>query len=122
MKLPKQDKLVIPIEKLAGYALNAVREPNKSVMFKSALGFEEKDAGLLAEKIRIGVSIFTATPKLKDDWGQRYQVIMRITGNGKKTANVLTAWIDDENTGEMRLTTVYITKREVFYDDTDKTV
>ena len=50
MKLPKQDKLVIPIEKLAGYALNAIREPNKAIAFKTVLGFDESDAGLLAKK------------------------------------------------------------------------
>ena len=122
MKLPKQDKLVIPIEKLSGYALNAVHEPHKATAFKSALGFDETDAELLADKIRSGVCIFSATPRLKDEWGQRYQVIMKMTGHINKTANVLTGWIDDETAGEMRLTTVYVIKKEVPDDDADKTV
>lgn len=37
-----------------------------------------------------------------------YQVIMEIEGLNGKTAKVLTAWIDDKITGEMRLTTVHI--------------
>jgi len=39
-----------------------------------------------------------------------------------KLANVLTGWIDDEANDEMRLTTIYVTKKEVLEDDADKTV
>ena len=37
-----------------------------------------------------------------------YEVIMDITGPNGKTAKVLTAWIDDRNNGEMRLTTIHV--------------
>ena len=37
---------------------------------------------------------------------------MRIKGPNGKEANVLTAWIKDEN-GEIRLTSVYVTQKEV---------
>jgi hypothetical protein len=61
-------------------------------------------------------------PKQKDEWGQRYQVIMKMAGHENKVANVLTGWIDDETNDEMRLTTIYVTKKEVLEDDADKTV
>ena len=41
-------------------------------------------------------------------WGILYEVIMDIHGANGKTAKVLTAWIDDKKTGEMRLTTVHV--------------
>ncbi len=39
-----------------------------------------------------------------------YEVVMDITGPNKKTAKVLTAWINDKNNGEIRLTTVHVDK------------
>ena len=47
---------------------------------------------------------------------------MKMTGHENKTANVLTGWIDDEIADEMRLTTVYVIKKEVLDDDANKTV
>lgn len=43
-------------------------------------------------------------------YGMIYEVVMDITGPNKKTAKVLTAWINDKNNGEMRLTTVHVDK------------
>ena len=37
-----------------------------------------------------------------------YEVIMDIIGPNGKMAKVLTAWSDDKNNGEMRLTTVHV--------------
>ena len=41
----------------------------------------------------------------------RYEVKMQLTGPNGKTADVLTAWINDKNSTEMRLTSAYIDKR-----------
>ena len=41
----------------------------------------------------------------------RYEVIMTLKGVNGKTANVLTAWIDDAEADEMRLISAYIDKR-----------
>ena len=41
-------------------------------------------------------------------FGMRYEVIMNLTGPNGRSANVLTGWIDDNNNGEMRLTTAHI--------------
>jgi hypothetical protein len=121
-QLPKTDKLKIPIEKLTKYALNSLYDLNKSTAFELALGFTAKDIGLLMRKIEVGATHFTATPKLKDKWGQRYEVIMRMAGYAGKQANVLTAWIEDEAANEMRLVSIYITDKEVSPNDTTKTV
>ena len=43
-------------------------------------------------------------------YGMRYQQIIRLKGPNEKEANVLTAWILDN--GELRLTSVYVTKKE----------
>ena len=51
---------------------------------------------------------YEAVEKGDRGWGMTYEVIMDITGPNKKTAKVLTAWIDDKSNGEMRLTTVHV--------------
>lgn len=53
---------------------------------------------------------YDAKEKPDNGWGKRYEVKMDITGANEKTAKVLTAWIDDKNTGEIRLTSVYVDK------------
>ncbi|MCL2036631.1 MAG: hypothetical protein FWG83_04505 [Oscillospiraceae bacterium] len=122
MILPEQDKLVIPLEKLTKYALDAVNEPDKAIAFKLALGFCEGDEEILIQKIKSGITIFNAKEKNAGEWGQRYQVIIRMRGLNGKTANVLTAWIHDVKNNQMRLTSVYITKKEVLEDDKYKTI
>lgn len=42
-------------------------------------------------------------------YGMRYQQIMRLKGPNGKEANVLTAWVQEEN--NLRLTSVYVTKK-----------
>jgi hypothetical protein len=122
MLLPKIDKLVIPREKFTKYALNFTRQKHKAFAFQLALNFSENDIDLITEKIKLGVTVFTAKEKQQSEWGQHYQVIIRMSGHGSKIANVLTAWIDDVVTGEMRLTSVYVTQKEVLPNDKNKTV
>ena len=69
MTLPNLDRLVVPIEKLTKYALDTVCEPNKSLAFKLALSFDENDTDLLIEKIKLGVALFTAEKRQKNEWG-----------------------------------------------------
>ncbi|GHU36730.1 hypothetical protein FACS1894105_07590 [Clostridia bacterium] len=120
--LPKRDKVKIPSEKLTEYSLNPNGDPNKAIAFQSALGYTLKDAKLLEDKIMAGLEIFNATAGKKDEFGERYQVIMRMTGNNGKTANVLTAWIDDIKKDEMRMINAYVTKKGVLSHDTYKTI
>ena len=122
MILPKFDRLVIPTEKFTKYVLDPVHQKDKALAFKLALGFTIADTEILIEKIRLGVSVFTAEKKSVCEWGERYQVIIRMNGRNGKIANILTGWIDDNKTGEMRLTSAYITKREVSINDRNKTV
>lgn len=44
-------------------------------------------------------------------FGMRYQQVMQLTGANGKTANVVTAWIKDED--DFRLTSIYVTKKKV---------
>ena len=106
--LPRADKAIIPIRKLVDYALSPSADPDKARAFELALGYNRANADKLIQNIRTGLSEFEAKRKGNQGYGETYEVIMRITGENGKTAKVLTAWIDDAETGEMRLITLHV--------------
>jgi hypothetical protein len=58
--------------------------------------------------IQSNIANFPAKPKGNKGHGEIYEVIMTLKGVNGKEAKVLTGWIDDANTGEMRLITAHI--------------
>jgi len=109
--LPKAEEAVIPIEKFTKYALNPRAQEDKAVAFELALGYNLTNARLLIDNIRRNLTKFPAVQKgnLKG-YGIVYEVEMLLVGENGKTAKVLTGWIDDAETGQMRLTSVYVNK------------
>jgi hypothetical protein len=108
--LPNIDKIRIPQEKFTSYVLDFERDKDKAMAFQSALGYNKANVDLLISNIMQNIRSFSATPKGDIGFGMRYEVIMTLKGPNGKTANVLTAWIDDTNSGEMRLTSAYVDK------------
>jgi len=107
-KIPNIDKAVIPVEKFTEYALNPDKDPDKSIAFELALGYNQKNVGKLIESIKSNLDKFPATPKGNKGYGELYEVIMELTGENGKTAKVLTGWIDDISKNELRLITAHI--------------
>ena len=99
---------MIPTEKLTQYALNVERSPDKARAFSEALGYTQDNASELIQQIYDNLPNFPAKEKEDRGWGMTYEVVMQLKGPNGKTAKVLTAWIDDNKTGEMRLTTVHV--------------
>lgn len=110
MKLPRYENAVIPKAKFTQYALNPDKDPDKAKAFEKALGYTMDNADELIHQIYDKISEYDAREKPDNGWGKCYEIIMDITGPNGKTAKVLTAWIDDKNTGEMRLASVYVDK------------
>lgn len=108
MKLPRYKEAVIPKAKFTQYALNPDKDPDKAKAFKKALGYTMDNADDLIEQIKEKLPDYEAVGKGDRGWGMTYEVIMDIIGPNGKMAKVLTAWIDDKNNGEMRLTTVHV--------------
>ncbi|WP_407695399.1 DUF6883 domain-containing protein [Selenomonas massiliensis] len=46
--------------------------------------------------------------KPDNGYGKRFQILMTLTGKNGKTAKVMTAWIEDKDTGIIRLTSIYV--------------
>ena len=110
--LPRADEAVIPIEKFTEYVLNPMRDFNKSAAFGRALGYNLSNYQDLIDNIREHLTHFPARAKGNRGHGEIYEVIMRLLGPNGKTASVLTAWIDDSTTGEMRLINAYVDRRK----------
>lgn len=108
MKLPRYKDAVVPKAKFTQYALNPDKDPDKANTFEKALGYTMDNADDLIEQIKEKLPDYEAVEKGDRGWGMTYEVIMDIIGPNGKTAKVLTAWIDDKNNGEMRLTTVHV--------------
>lgn len=110
MRLPRYQQASIPKSKFTEYALNPSKDANKAEAFRKALGYTLENVDDLIEQINAKLPEYTAVEKGDRGWGMTYEVVMDITGPNGKTAKVLTAWIDDKNSGEMRLTTIHVDK------------
>jgi hypothetical protein len=110
--LPKADDVLILREKFIYYSLHPLKSGGKSIAFRDALGYTIENADLLIANIRKNVKNFPAEYKGDKGYGESYAVLMELTGENNKTANVMTAWLNDKNTGIMRLTSAYIKKRK----------
>jgi len=110
--LPRADKAIIPIEKFTEYSLNPEKSKDKATAFEKALGYNLSNYQVLVSEIRSNLTNFPAEPKPDFGHGTRYEVVMKLVGPNGKTANVLTAWIDDNKNGEMRLINAYIDKEK----------
>ena len=106
--MPRYEQAVIPISKLTKYALSPQSSPNKAKAFELALGYTADNAHELLKNILDNLHLHKATPKGDKGFGNTYEVRMKLTGPNGKKATVLTAWIDDAETGEVRLITLYV--------------
>ena len=107
--LPNAELAFVPMEKLAGYALN-LEHPvgkHKAIVFESVLGITITDAHFLRDKILEAVLIHEAIPTRLDKFGQRFLMEFVIQRN-QRLATIVTAWIIEQNELSPRLTSCYI--------------
>lgn len=108
MELPKYEEAILPEAKFLQYALNPEKDKNKAKAFKQALGYDLSNYKDLIQNIRQHLPEYEAIPKGDHGWGMTYEVIMELEGPNGKRAKVLTAWIDDKQSGKMRLVTLHV--------------
>ncbi len=108
MKIPNAAQALVDIRKLRDYCLNTEHRigKHKAKLFESLLGLQVKDAESLQAILLEIVKTDNAELGEKDEYGQRYQIVFRLTW-GKKTANVLSAWIVRPEEGFPILVTCY---------------
>jgi len=98
-------------EKLVNYALDPLKEPNKAMAFKKALGYTQDNYQSLKDQIMELADESKFVEKGDSGYGMKYEYIFEATGANGEKANVLTAWIHEGE--DKRLTSVYVTKRGV---------
>lgn len=110
MKMNLQKFAKIPEEKFTKYALDFEKDPNKARAFKEALGYTKENCRALIDDINRYFDKDKLVERGDLGHGMRYQQIMRLKGPNGKEANVVTAWIQDDD--DVRLTSAYITKKK----------
>ena len=107
--LPNAEKAVIRTERLQGYALNFDHPEgmHKAKVFEAKLGITAKNQELLVSQIRQGLPLARATPKLHDEYGQRYSVDVPVTGPDG-SGMVTTAWIIRPGSDVLEMISVYV--------------
>lgn len=101
---------VIPTAKLTQYALNPAKDANKARAFEEALGYNLDNVEKLVENLQEHLNEGELTEKPDNGYGKRFQIVVELEGENGKRAKVLTAWLIDKDTGEVRLTTIHIDK------------
>ena len=108
---------VISTAKLTQYALNPEKDANKARAFESALGYNLSNVEKLVNNIAEHINEYEVIRRAKTPYGEPFQITMELKGVNVKTALVTTAWIIDSETGEIRLTSIYVDKRRGENDD-----
>jgi hypothetical protein len=112
-QLPNFSNAHIGLEKLTEYCLNEFHPYGKAkaVVFKSALGITSENADILKEAILNGLGTSNAIEKDADEYGRRYEVVVKIR-NFAQEANVITSWIIKTGEDFPRLTSCYIKRKK----------
>lgn len=111
--LPHYQRAVIQKEKITGYVLNKQHKTgmDKAIAFEKALGYNIDNADDLIKNIYQNLSLYPAKLRPKTQYGQPFEVIMKLTGPNGKTAKVKTGWIIENGKNHPRLTSAYVAKR-----------
>ena len=107
----RNDNSVIPESKLTKYALDknhAGGGRDKAIAFELALGYNQSNYKDLMQQVYDKLNAYPAVFKRTDKYGDRYEIVMDITGPNGKTAKVLTGWLLKDE--KARLTTIYVDK------------
>lgn len=95
MRLPNADRAIIEPAKIRDYLLSEQHPSGgrqKSVVFR-ALGYSADRWERLADDLRRQHLSLDATPKLKDEHGQRYEIRGRLRGPNGRAGEFVSAWI-----------------------------
>lgn len=109
LKTNSHVSIKIPERKFTEYALDPERCPDKARAFKEALGYTKDNYKELIDDIERHLDENKLVEKTDDGFGMRYEQIMRLKGPNGKEANIITAWIRDED--DVRLTSAYVTEK-----------
>lgn len=108
--LPNVNNAIIPNEKLTAYALNKNHPTgkHKAIAFEKYLGYNIDNMEMLINEVRKNLKLTPAKLRAETQYGQPYEVRMKINGVNGKTAWIKTGWIIDKDSDVPRLTSIYV--------------
>jgi hypothetical protein len=108
-RLPRASESVVPLEKLANYALDPEhpRGRHRARVFAAALGIRRDDAGYLRDQLLEGVIDTPVRGTRITPFGVLYEVVLLVDGLNGATAPVATAWIVEDD-GPPRLVSTWV--------------
>jgi uncharacterized protein len=112
--LPNFERAVIPIQKLASYALNPEHPEgkHKARVFKSALEIERRHAGALAELIRASLPKAPAEREQTTEYGDLWTNWHAVIGLNGQSAIITAAWMYKKQAADIpELVSCYIESR-----------
>lgn len=106
-------------QKLTKYSMDMTsnRGRDKAIAWKKALGLDKRHAKLVERQIMEQLPQLPAQRRDVDEFGERFCVMVPVTGTNGRTVDVVTAWIYDRNkeTGSIssrpRMTNCYVPKK-----------
>jgi len=115
MKLRDQvDALWIDPRKFTDYVLSPTNPQgkDKALMFEQHLGYTQDNHQSLLDQIRAQALEAEAIPQTVDQYGQRYQIDLKIRGiSSHQQETVRTGWIIPPKANYARLITAYIKRQ-----------
>lgn len=114
-KLNLQYFATIPNEKLTEYALNPEHPVGKykAVVFEKVLGYNLNNYKDLKKQILENFDEERLSYQREDRFGKRYCGAISITGPNGNTADVMTAWIKENDGAEPKLVSLYLTEKKL---------
>lgn len=89
-----------------------MKAPDKAEAFKRALGYDLSNGDALIENVWDNINKYPIDERETNQYGRLFSITMRLKGPNGKTASVLASWIDDFKEQEVRLTSIYVVKKE----------
>lgn len=114
-RLPNSLRAQTDANKIQGYALNSNHPvgKEKARVFNSVLGYHYENWNKLSDQIFNGVQTGTVSKVTETQYGTKYEVPLRITGEKKKSMVVNTVWQVDKGKESPRLITLTFDKRTI---------
>ncbi len=108
--LPNVKNAIIPDEKITEYALNKnhPKGKDKAIAFEKYLGYNVNNKDMLINEVRKQIKLTPAKIRPQTQYGQPYEVRVKINGANGKSAWVKTGWIIDKDSDIPRLTSIYV--------------
>jgi len=94
LHLPNSNRAVIDSAKLRDYLLSSSHPVGRfKARFFASLGYSAENWEQLEADIRELIAVAEARPRVKTEYGQKYEVRGLLTGPNGRKAEIVTAWI-----------------------------